>query len=134
MRKLSIIFAALLSATLIATPAFADRGGYGGPRGGGYGRGDGGWGGLAIFGALAGVIVASEIVNSQRPAYIQPQPVYTEPYPAQPVYIETEQPARSANSWYYCRSSAMYYPYTKACPEGWLAVPAQPDSSDGLRK
>jgi len=25
-------------------------------------------------------------------------------------------------SWFYCRSSGQYYPYTQACPEGWQAV------------
>lgn len=128
MRKLSIVIPVLLSLSLAASPVFADRGYYDhGHRGGG-----GGWGGLAVFGALTGAIIATEIVRNQQPVYVQPQPVYVAPYPVQPVYVEQAVVARpmppgpSANNWYYCQSSAMYYPYTQACPEGWLAIPQRP--------
>jgi hypothetical protein len=110
MRNLAITLVTALS--LIALPAYADRGGaY--RHGGGYGHGYSGhhhggapWAGLAVVGALTGLA----IVAAQR------RPVYVEPYPA-PVYAPPAGPA------YYCQSSAMYYPHTTACPEGWLAVP-----------
>ena len=126
MRKLTIIAAAFLSFSLLASPAFADRGYYD------RGHGGGGWGGLAVFGALTGAIIASEIISNQQPVYVQSQPVYVSPYPVQPAYVQQptiaqqSPPAPSANNWYFCQSSAMYYPYTQACPEGWQAVPAQP--------
>jgi len=128
MRKLSIVVPVLLSLSLAASPAFADRGYYGH---GHYGGG-GGWGGLAIFGALTGAIIATEIVRNQQPVYVQPQPIYAAPYPVQPVYVEQTvvaqpmPPGPSASNGYYCQSSAMYYPYTQACPEGWVAVPTRP--------
>jgi len=126
MRKLVISFIAALS-LVAALPAHADhgygRGGYG-HRGGG---GDGAvWAGLAVFGALAGLAVIAE---HSRPVYVAPS--YVEPvYSAEPTY--TAQPAYSApapaasENWYYCQSSAAYYPYANACPEGWQVVPARP--------
>ncbi|WP_374328569.1 hypothetical protein [Azonexus sp.] len=39
-----------------------------------------------------------------------------------PAYIVSPPPA---GNWYYCRSSGQYYPYTNACPEGWVSVPAR---------
>ena len=126
MRKFVVPFIAALA--LAALPAHADRGYYG--RGGNGYHGGGGvspWAGLAVFGALAGLAIMAE---SSRP-------VYVDPYNAGPAYAPQEvysegQPeagvlqANPAGAWYYCASSAMYYPYTKACPEGWQAVPAQP--------
>ena len=107
MRKFAVsLFTAL---ALIALPAYADRGGGHGR--GGYGHHYGGgapWAGLAVVGALTGLAIMSQ----------QNRPVYVEPYPAA-VYAPPAGPA------YYCQSSAMYYPATNACPEGWLAVPAQ---------
>ncbi len=41
--------------------------------------------------------------------------------PASPV-VYSAPPPPPAGSWYFCRSSGQYYPYTQACPEGWLAV------------
>ena len=129
MRKLTLIATALLSLSLMASPAFADHGYYGHGHGGG---GGGGWGGLAVFGVLTGAIIASEIASNPQPVYVQPQPVYAAPYAVRPVYEEQypiaqpSPPPPSANNWYFCQSSAMYYPYTQACPEGWRAVPARP--------
>ncbi|HEX6733467.1 MAG TPA: hypothetical protein VF096_01530 [Azonexus sp.] len=31
-------------------------------------------------------------------------------------------PPAPAGNWYYCGSSGQYYPYTAACPDGWLTV------------
>lgn len=126
MRKFVVPFIAALA--LVALPAHADRGYYG--RGGnGYHGGDGvsPWAGLAVFGALAGLAIVAE---SSRPVYVDPY--NAEPaYAPQRFYIEGQPeagvtPASPAGAWYYCVSSAMYYPYTKACPEGWQAVPAHP--------
>jgi len=126
MCKFVVPFIAALA--LVALPAHADRGYYG--RGGnGYHGVDGvsPWAGLAVFGALAGLAIVAE---SSRPVYVDPY--NAEPaYAPQGFYIEGQPeagvtPASPAGAWYYCVSSAMYYPYTKACPEGWQAVPAHP--------
>lgn len=124
MRKL--IVPVVLALSLVALPAHAQRGhhhqGYGHHGGGGSG-----WAGLAVFGALAGFAIMAE---RSRPVYVDPY--YVGPvYQPQPVYIEQPQmpappSANTSGNWYYCASSAMYYPYTQACPEGWQAVPARP--------
>ena len=126
MRKFVVPF--IVALALAALPAHADRGYYG--RGGNGYHGGGGvspWAGLAVFGALAGLAIMAE---SSRPVHVDPYnagPAYA----PQEVYIEGQPEAgvlqaNPAGAWYYCASSAMYYPYTKACPEGWQAVPAQP--------
>jgi hypothetical protein len=116
MHKLSIAIITALS--LVALPAHADRGyergGYGHHRGGG--GGGNAWAGLAIIGAIAGLAIMAE---HSRPVYVE-SPTYAAP----PVYA-VPAPAASEN-WYYCQSSATYYPYTNACPEGWQVVPARP--------
>ena len=134
MRKTIISFVTLFTAfALAAAPAYADRGHggrgnyYGGHshhRGGSYHRGGSSiWPGVAVVGAIAGLAILAE---RNRPVYVDPYPAY----PVQRVYVEPPvvvAPARGANQpWYYCQSSAMYYPYTQACPEGWQAVPARP--------
>jgi hypothetical protein len=123
MQKLVITFITALS--LAALPAYADRGnGHGGynHHGGGGGAA---WAGLAVVGALTGLAIMAE---RSRPVYVEPyyvERVYSEPlaYTAPPVYSVPARPV--PENWYYCRSSAMYYPYTNACPEGWQAVPAR---------
>lgn len=119
------IIACITALSLVALPAHADRGyergGYGHHHGGGGGDA---WAGLAIVGAIAGLAIMAE---HSRPVYAAPyeaQPVYVEPrtYAVPPVYAA---PAAAGN-WYYCQSSATYYPYTNACPEGWQVVPARP--------
>jgi hypothetical protein len=109
MNKLAISLVTALS--LVALPAYADRGG------GWHGRGDynhhhrgGGapWAGLAVVGALTGLAIVAA----------QNRPVYAEPYPARS-YAPPPQVS------YFCQSSRMYYPYTTVCPEGWMAVPAR---------
>lgn len=106
MRNLAISLVTALS--LVALPAYADRGGdWHGHGGHGHNHGGAPWAGLAVVGALTGLA----IVAAHRPAYV-------DPYPAA-VYVPPAGPA------YYCQSSAMYYPYTTACPEGWLAVPGR---------
>lgn len=124
MRRL--IVPVFLALSVAALPAQAQRG-YG-HRSYGHHSGSGsGWAGLAVFGALTGLAILSE---RSRPVYVDPY--YVGPvYSPQPVYIEQQpapdvSPVDAAGSWYYCGSSAMYYPYTQACPEGWQAVPARP--------
>lgn len=124
MRKMIVAFVTAFA--LAASPAYADRGRH---RGGHHGHhGDNSaWVGLAVIGAIAGLAFMAE-QNRPRPA----APYYAEPpYPPQPAYVEPPAyaaPAPAApGTWYYCRSSDMYYPYTQACPEGWQAVPASPD-------
>jgi len=61
------------------------------------------------------------------PAYPRPVVIREEPQ----VYIEKGNgeagaPPAGGQSWYYCRSSEMYYPYTKHCPGGWERVAPQP--------
>ena len=110
MRIVSLILIAAL-----ALPAHADPGRGPRPHGGG---GGGDWFGFALFTAITALILTSEMARRTDP-------------PQQPVYIEppaNAAPTPSANTWYYCASSNMYYPYTQACPEGWQAVPAQPQN------
>jgi len=52
------------------------------------------------------------------------------PPEAPPAYIERGGPppgaaAPSQNSWYWCPSARGYFPYVKACPEGWQQVAPQ---------
>ena len=131
MRKL--VFCLITALSLAAVPAYADRGyggghggngrshyGAGSHRGGGSGGGGSIWPGVAIIGAIAGLAILAE----------RSQPVYVDPYPRQPVYLEPPVSVAPAHSvyqpWYYCESSAMYHPYAQACPEGWQVVPARP--------
>jgi len=72
-------------------------------------------------------------------SYIYPFPYYVE----QPViiqqpevYLQTvPQPqapqANPNNYWYYCQNPQGYYPYVKACPDGWMkVVPFAPQPQD----
>lgn len=127
MRK--TIIAAVTALTLAVSPAYADHGYY---RGGGdyhehHHGGGSPWVGLAVVGALAGLAI---MADQSRPRYVA-APAYVEPaYPPQPAYSYPptySAPAPDApGTWYYCGSSGMYYPNTRACPEGWQAVPARP--------
>jgi len=117
----------IVTLSLVTLPAHADRGYYDHGGHGYYGGGVSPWAGLAVFVAIAGMAVVAE---SSRPVYVDPY--HAAPVPAaQTVYIEAQPEASApqanpAGTWYYCGSSAMYYPYTKACPQGWQAVPARP--------
>lgn len=125
MKKFAALF---LSATLIASgigSAQAD-----------WGRGDWGryrdydrpahhhhhrdgrnWIGPAAVLAITGLALGAAAYNN---SYATPAPAYVEP--ATPVYAA---PPANGSVWYYCGSSDQYYPYTRACPEGWQAVPAR---------
>ncbi len=113
MRIVSLILIAALALPVHADPGRGPR-----PHGGG---GGGDWFGFALFAAVTALILTSEMARRSEPAIQPQQPVYIEP-PA------NAAPAPSANIWYYCGSSGQYYPYTQACPEGWQAVPAQPQN------
>ena len=134
------IVLALASLSLATLPAYADHG---------NGRWNNGrhddrsamWAGVAAIGAVVGLAILAE---HNRPTYAASPPMYpdagyqTAAYPPtvyqQPAYqgpvaytppqpYAPQQPV--ANLWYYCPSSAMYYPNTQYCPEGWQAVPAR---------
>lgn len=68
------------------------------------------WIGPAAVLAITGLAIGAA---AYRDSYAEPAPV---------VYAA---PPPSGDVWYYCGSSAQYYPYTPACPEGWQAVPAR---------
>ena len=70
------------------------------------------WAGVALIGAIAGLALLADNNEPKQPVYVEPAyPQYSPPQPG-------------GNVWYYCQSSGIYYPYTRACPEGWQAVPA----------
>jgi len=120
MKKLLLIAFTLL---ITSSSAFAGEG-YG--RGGGGGHGGGGfW----IIPALIGGAIIYDLTRPQ-PIYQQPTPVYVQ---QPPVYQQYSPPNNNAGiatlstpNWYYCTSSAGYYPYVKACPEGWKVVSSIP--------
>ncbi len=51
---------------------------------------------------------------------------YMEQNTADQGYAPPSRQAAQSNDWYYCRKSEGYYPYVRACPDGWQRVPAQP--------
>ena len=122
MQKLLVLL--FISLSLVALPAYADDHGRGRRDYGNHGsyerhhNNGSAWAGVAVIGAIAGLALLAE---HNAPAYAVP--VYAEPVYQAPVNYARPQPASSV--WYYCQSSAMYYPYTKACPDGWQAVPAE---------
>ena len=79
------------------------------------------WAGVAIIGAIAGLALLAENNRQAQPAAA---PVYAQPYPPEPMDYAPPQPPTS--TWYYCPSSATYYPYARTCPEGWMSLPARP--------
>ncbi len=60
------------------------------------------------------------------PYYYEPRVIVVPPPAPPPVYIE-QQSAPEPAYWYYCASAKGYYPYVKACPEGWQRVLPQPE-------
>ena len=71
------------------------------------------WGVPAAVLAITGLAIGTAAYQSYqpRPSYIYNAP----PLAAQP-------PPPESGNWYFCRSSGVYYPYTRSCPEGWQAV------------
>ena len=122
MKNLIIAFITALS--LAALPAYADRGhGHGSFSHGSYGHGGNGhfhgggvpWAGVAAAGTATGLAIMAT----------HSRPVYVTHYYAAPVYRAPMMYSGNRNIWYYCQSSAMYYPYTDYCPEGWQTVYAR---------
>jgi hypothetical protein len=118
--------------------------------GGGYGGGHygGGWGGHyggghyghSSFGFYFGAPFYSYPYYSV-PFYSYPNYSYPYPYPyyyppavvtvpsSPPVYIQQSPSAAQqypTGSWYYCNNPEGYYPYIKACPNGWQQVEPRP--------
>jgi hypothetical protein len=75
----------------------------------------GGWVGPAALLAITGLAIGAAAYSQAAPAVAYSAPVYSPP--PRPVQVMPE-----SGSWYYCESSGQYYPYTRACPEGWQAV------------
>lgn len=119
-----IIVASLTALSLGLSPAYADHGYYRDYHEHYHrDRDNSAWLGLAVVGAIAGLAI---MADQNRPHYTTP--AYVEPaYPPPPVYQPPPAYAAPApdapGTAYYCGSSGMYYPQTRACPEGWQAVP-----------
>ena len=118
-----LLTALVISLSLVTAPAYAEHGDRGNRNHGHHehykhnehdnGNGSA-WAGIALIGAIAGLAL---LADRDEPAYNQAAHVESG-YPAY------SPPQPTSDTWYYCQSSAMYYPYAKACPEGWLTVPA----------
>ncbi len=140
MKKLIALTVTALS--LATLPAYADPGNGRWNNNGRHDDRSAMWAGVAAIGAIVGLAILAE---HNRPTYaasapvvypdaayqpqayppsVYQQPAYHAPvaYTPQPDYAP---PQATANLWYYCPSSAMYYPNTQFCPEGWQAVPAR---------
>ena len=128
----TLVLAILVAiSTVMISPAYAEhgRGGVEHGRGGHWSGGCFGCG-LWLFDALLAtdIIVHAEqqpVVVSPAPVYVQPvpQPVYVQPQPA-PALMPTQPP--QVPTWYFCKSTNGYYPYTQYCPEGWEPISAIP--------
>jgi hypothetical protein len=117
------LIAALLiaiSATSIST-TYAEAGhmGNGGHWNGGHWSGGCFGCGLWLFDALLATDIA--IQSAQQPVVAAPPPVYVQPAYVQPMPAQPEIP-----TWYFCKSTNGYYPYTQYCPEGWQPISAIP--------
>ncbi|MBI5922412.1 MAG: hypothetical protein HY847_12325 [Betaproteobacteria bacterium] len=137
MSKLSttLVAVAFATSTVVAAPAWADRGfghfqrGHPAQRfhpGGHHGHGGNGWAvGLGLLAGTAILLAATE----PRPVISSPPAVV---YSSQPTIFLQPVPASSAYStdatqwWYHCAQPAGYYPYVTQCPSGWTRVPARP--------
>lgn len=114
MKRLSILFACLLSA-LLAVPAQAHgfghggggHGGYGGHHGSGYGY-RAGWSNNWVAPVLGAAIVGSVIYAASTPNYAMPQQVVV-----QQQYVP---PSRVA---YFCPTTQQFYPNVPTCQVPW---------------
>ncbi len=104
-------------------------GGGGGHFGGGYYRGGGwGWGGLGL-GLGLGLAYPYYGYGGYYgyPYYGYPATTVVQAPPQ--TYIQQQAPAAQQNPsgyWYYCNDPQGYYPYVKACPDGWQQVAPTP--------
>jgi len=70
-------------------------------------------------------VAAPPAVADQGSTSLAPPPAPApQQAPSAPPVSAPTQPA--APVWYYCESSATYYPYVAECKEGWRTVPATP--------
>jgi len=104
--------------------------GYGVPYGPGFRRGY--WnGGPYGYGGWGSGWNAGWATGWGYPAYSAGYPYAFSPPPAvyvQPVLVEPIVLAAQAQPpvWYFCASTAQYFPYVGACAEGWQVQPAVP--------
>ena len=144
LRRGTLVLAAMLLGTVIASDAPARGGGRSGGHGGGHGGGHaanfGGQSGhfaggthfvprfrtrvfigASLFAPLYYYPLPPPYYYDPAPAYIDPAPTYIEQYPGQTA-------PQQSFYWFYCTSSNAYYPYVKDCPGGWQQVAPQPPS------
>lgn len=122
MKKTSALCLALSLTLGTAGTAQADWERHGGHRGPSYEhrhhhghRGGPNWVGPAALLAITGLAIGAVAYSQAAPAEVYSAPAYAPP--PRPVQIQPE-----SGNWYYCDSSAQYYPYVRHCPEGWQAV------------
>jgi hypothetical protein len=119
-------------------PHYGGGGYYGGGRyGGGWGYGRGGGYGRSSFGFYFGAPFYPYPYYGYpyRYPYYYPPAIVTVPV-TPPVYIQQSPPAAQQNPsgyWYYCNSPEGYYPYIKACPNGWQQVEPTPSAPSSPR-
>lgn len=64
---------------------------------------------------------------TEQPIIVQEPEVYVQPSIPQ----SAPQSGPAEYYWYYCKNPQGYYPYVKACPDGWMkVVPSPPQPSD----
>ena len=114
--KAMVATAVLLTAALVAEPAFA-------------------WGRSHV---RVGVGFYFGVPLAGFPYYYPPYYHYYPPYYPAPVVVQTQPavylehspvqfaPQPAQHYWYYCADSRAYYPYVKDCPGGWQRVSPQP--------
>jgi hypothetical protein len=127
--KIALLVTLLAAAVIGCTPAWADRGyGHGG-------HGDGGWGwGLGLLLGTAILLEATQPAPAYYPAtpyamqpvYVQPPVVMTAPLTYSSLPPQAPPAPAEQAWWYFCNSSASYYPYVRNCPEGWTRVSPVP--------
>jgi hypothetical protein len=126
-----IIASSFYSAHIFAHGGGGHGGGFGGGHGGFGGGFRGGYGGHSGFGIYLGAPYYGYGgyggYGYGYPYYSAPAvvPVPTTP----PVYIQQAPVAAQQNPsgyWYYCTNPEGYYPYIKACPNGWQQVEPTP--------
>jgi hypothetical protein len=127
----SILLLLMLFGPMTATLAHADRHGFYGGRFGvgvvidpwplafpyaGYPYGYYPYG-YAPYGYYPPVVVSQQATPT----------TYMEQGAPQGTPAQTYAPAsHQASDWYYCHKPEGYYPYVRACPDGWQRVPSQP--------
>lgn len=137
MKLRTSMLAVIAAGSLVAAPAWADRG---------HGHGQGHfWG---PFGLLLGSAILYSAVQPRtvyyapQVAYAPPVTAFVRPYYAEPTYVNPPlasmppppqhlawnsalDPAAS-QWWYFCNSPNGYYPYVRECPSGWEKVSPTP--------